>query len=112
VLDEAGDFERRANLEMAELLPIDPVDIGTAGEMAADGIADLVANLDADDARRLYTLVSRHVRYTNSAKAKAILADWAGWLPKFKKVMPVEFRDALKKLAAAEEAAAHPDQVR
>ncbi|MFZ4808281.1 MAG: glutamate synthase large subunit [Hyphomicrobiaceae bacterium] len=112
VLDEAGDFERRANLEMAELLPLEPVDIGTAGEMAADGIADLVASLDTDDARRLYTLVSRHARFTNSAKAKAILADWPAWLPKFKKVMPVEFRDALKKLAAADKAAAQPGQAR
>jgi glutamate synthase (NADPH/NADH) large chain len=110
VLDEAGDFERRANLEMAELTAIAAVDLAAAGELAGDGIADLIAGLDGGDARRLYTLVSRHARYTNSAKAKTILADWNAWLPKFRKVMPVEFREALKKLAARRAAGHQPRQ--
>jgi glutamate synthase (NADPH/NADH) large chain len=108
VLDESGDFERRANLEMAELLAIEGIETATDAAVAADGIAEIIAGLDGNDARRLHTLVSRHARYTNSAKAKAILADWAAWLPKFKKVMPVEFREALKKLAATSSTADQP----
>ena len=33
-----------------------------------------------------------------SARAKAILADWDSYLPKFKKVMPIEYRRALSEL--------------
>jgi glutamate synthase (NADPH/NADH) large chain len=29
-----------------------------------------------------------------------ILADWKTWLPKFRKVMPVEYRRALRELKA------------
>ncbi len=32
-----------------------------------------------------------------------ILADFASWLPKFRKVMPVEYRRALTELAKAAE---------
>ena len=56
------------------------------------------------DAQRLYALVARHAHYTNSAKAKAILADWRAYLPKFKKVMPVEYRKALVQMSKAQAA--------
>jgi glutamate synthase (NADPH/NADH) large chain len=51
------------------------------------------------DAERLHQLIARHAHYTNSAKAKAILDDWASYLPKFKKVMPVEYRRALVEMS-------------
>ncbi len=51
------------------------------------------------DAERLYRLIERHGHYTNSEKAKTILADWSTWAPKFKKVMPVEYRRALAEMA-------------
>ena len=57
------------------------------------------------DAERLHALVSRHARYTNSAKAKAILADWPAWQQKFRKVMPVEYRRALAEMATHQAAA-------
>jgi glutamate synthase (NADPH/NADH) large chain len=112
VLDEAGDFEHRANLSMAVLEAVAPAPVGGATDFAGDGVAELLAGMDGGDAPRLHALISRHARYTNSAKAKAILADWANWLPKFKKVMPVEYRDALKKLAAATSTATEPLRVR
>jgi glutamate synthase domain-containing protein 3 len=46
------------------------------------------------------SLIERHARYTGSERAKTILANWAVWLPKFVKVMPTEYRRALKELAA------------
>jgi glutamate synthase (NADPH/NADH) large chain len=58
------------------------------------------------DAERLHALVVRHAHYTNSARAKTILKDFAAWLPKFKKVMPVEYRRALADLAKAKGEAA------
>ncbi len=63
-----------------------------------------MADMSKGDAERLYQLVARHAHYTNSAKAKKILADWRAFLPKFKKVMPVEYRRALARMAEAQAA--------
>ena len=46
---------------------------------------------------------ARHAHYTNSRRAQEILKDFAAYLPKFKKVMPVEYRRALAELAKARE---------
>ena len=51
------------------------------------------------DAERLHQLIARHAHYTNSAKAKTILENWAVYQPKFKKVMPVDYRRALTEIA-------------
>jgi glutamate synthase (NADPH/NADH) large chain len=56
------------------------------------------------DVERIHALLVRHAHYTNSAKAKTILKDFAAYLPKFRKVMPVEYRRALTELAKAAEA--------
>jgi glutamate synthase (NADPH/NADH) large chain len=40
------------------------------------------------------------MHYTNSVKARTILESWSEWLPRFKKVMPVEYREALKQMSA------------
>ena len=55
------------------------------------------------DAERLHALIVRHAHYTNSKRAQAILKDFAAWLPKFRKVMPTEYRRALTELAKARE---------
>ncbi len=108
VLDEAGDFERRCNLAMIDLAPVAAEEEvmkrlqGQSGDLASPGLVDVMGDMSQQDAERLHRLVTRHMHYTNSAKAKAILADWPTWLPKFKKVMPVEYREALAKLAAAQ----------
>ncbi|MES1179818.1 MAG: hypothetical protein ABUL43_01340, partial [Hyphomicrobium sp.] len=67
------------------------------------------ADMSARDAERLHALIVRHAHYTNSARAQAILADWAAWLPKFKKVMPHEYKRALARLAQAQGEAAEPE---
>ena len=74
------------------------------GNLDSHGLVDVMADMDKFDAERLRELVERHARYTNSAKAQAILADWGKWLPRFKKVMPVDYRDALKQMAKVQEA--------
>ncbi len=56
------------------------------------GLVDVMGDMPEQDAERLHALIARHAHYTNSAKAKAILDDWASYLPKFKKVMPVDYR--------------------
>ena len=48
---------------------------------------------------RLHQLIENHLHYTGSARARAILDDWVSYLPKFVKVMPVEYRRALEEMA-------------
>jgi glutamate synthase (NADPH/NADH) large chain len=55
------------------------------------------------DAERLHQLIANHARYTGSTRAKEILANWSEMMPKFRKVMPVEYRRALQELMAQEE---------
>ena len=105
VLDERGDFEQRCNLAMIDLEPVEAEEevmrrlANQGGDLESHGLVDILSDMDRKDAERLHQLIERHARYTNSAKARMILADWRNWLPKFKKVMPVEYREALRKMA-------------
>lgn len=87
VLDEDGQFNQRCNMAMVGL------------EAPADK-ASPESHLGRADIDILMSLIERHARYTGSERAKTILANWAVWLPKFVKVMPTEYRRALKELAA------------
>ena len=78
--------------------------MGQAGDLESHGLVEVMSDMSKLDAERLNQLVARHAHYTNSAKAKMILADWGAYLPKFKKVMPTEYRKALAKMAEAQAA--------
>ncbi len=80
VLDASGDFELRCNKSMVALEPV------------------------LADAEALRDLIERHLFFTGSARARAILDDFEELRGKFVKVMPHEYRRALAE-AAAEEAA-------
>jgi glutamate synthase (NADPH/NADH) large chain len=105
VLDETGDFEQHCNMAMIDLEPVTAEEEvmrrleGQAGDLATHGLVDVMGDMTRRDAERLYQLVARHAHYTNSKKAQIILQDWATWLPKFKKVMPIEYRQALAKMS-------------
>ncbi|MGH6814984.1 MAG: glutamate synthase large subunit, partial [Hyphomicrobiaceae bacterium] len=105
VLDEDGTFARRCNLAMIDLAPVAAEEevmrrlANQGGDLESHGLVDILEEMDRKDAERLHRLIERHAHYTNSAKAKTILANWAAWLSKFKKVMPVEYREALKQMA-------------
>ena len=58
--------------------------------------------MDKNDATRIHELLARHYKYTGSTRAKGILDDWANYLPKFVKVMPVEYARALADLEKAQ----------
>ena len=51
-------------------------------------------------------LLERHVHYTNSTRAKALLDDFEGTLSKIVKVTPRDYVRALNELRAEEAAAA------
>jgi glutamate synthase (NADPH/NADH) large chain len=110
VLDEQGDFEKLCNMAMIELEPVPEEEdvnarfFGHAGDLETSGRVDVMADLTRFDADRLRYLISNHARYTGSRRASEILANWSAYLPKFRKVMPVEYRRALAELKAQEEA--------
>ncbi|MEW7981270.1 MAG: glutamate synthase large subunit [gamma proteobacterium symbiont of Phacoides pectinatus] len=106
VLDEAGDFEQRCNLSMVELEPVKEEDDALealdhqGGDLETKGRVDVSHDMTRFDAIRLRQLIENHLHYTNSAVAREILDNWDACLPKFVKVMPVDYRRALMQLQA------------
>ncbi|RMH38321.1 MAG: glutamate synthase large subunit [Nitrospirae bacterium] len=80
VLNEDGNFELRCNLGMVELEEV----------------------VDPQDIQTLRTMIEAHLRYTGSRKAKAVLDQWETILPKFVKVMPIDYKRVLQERAAAQ----------
>ncbi len=77
VLDEAGDFGRcRCNPEMVEL-----------------------EEVSTDDRPELKNLIESHYRYTRSTVAERVLAKWDETLLRFIKVIPVDYKRALREMA-------------
>ena len=101
VLDEAGDFAERCNMAMVDLEPVPEEDElleklhHHGGDIAHMGRVDVSGDMTRHDDERLYQLISNHLHYTGSTRAKHILDNWADFRPKFRKVMPVEYRRAL-----------------
>jgi glutamate synthase (NADPH/NADH) large chain len=105
VLDEDGTFKSRCNLSMVELEPIaeeeevNAREYHAANDLSGHGKVDVMSDMTRYDAARLHLLISRHARLAGSARAAHILAHWDEFLPKFRKVMPVEYRRALAEIA-------------
>ena len=74
VYDDDGDFHIRFN----------------------DGMADLEPVVQRDDIITLKGLIEEHHSHTGSDPAARILADWNSALPKFKKIMPRDYRRVLE----------------
>ncbi len=105
VLDEAGDFEHRCNLAMVELEPIPEEDNASEesrGNLDSHGKVK-VNHLGERDCVLLKKLIENHLHYTNSSRARDILDHWDQFLPRFVKVMPMEYRRALMELAAEQQ---------
>ncbi|MCG8428877.1 MAG: glutamate synthase-related protein, partial [Chromatiales bacterium] len=106
VLDEEGTFEQRCNLSMVELEPIQEEDDALealdhqGGDLETKGRVDISPDMTRFDAVRLRQLIENHLHYTNSDVARNILDNWADYLPKFVKVMPVDYRRALLEMQA------------
>ena len=88
VLDEDGDFASRCNTEMVGLERIE-----TEGE-----------------SQELKDILQRHIDYTGSEKAKALIADWSSSLAKFVKVMPRDYKRVLQHIQKALDAGLSNDE--
>jgi glutamate synthase domain-containing protein 3 len=80
-------------------------------EAAAWGGFDTLCNLDLvelesiwheEDKKLLKYLIERHLHRTGSARARQILDAWPDMVGKFVKVMPMDYRNALQRMRAAE----------
>ena len=76
-----------------------------SGDLDFHGRVDTTADMTRHDAERLYQLIAGHARFTGSTRAAEILQGWSDYLPKFRKVMPVEYRRALRDLERRQEEA-------
>ncbi len=105
VLDETGDFVRRANKAMVALEPLNDAEETLKVRVLHDDWSGLAqAELPEDmlrhDAQRLQILVARHYLHTGSEPAHRILEHWRDFLPKFVKIMPLDYRRALQDMQA------------
>jgi glutamate synthase (NADPH/NADH) large chain len=107
VLDEDGTFRKRCNLSMVDLEPVEEEemllerDYHHGGDLEFKGRIDIMGDMARHDEERLHQLIANHLRYTGSARAKHILDHWADFRTKFVKVMPVEYRRALREMEQA-----------
>jgi glutamate synthase (ferredoxin) len=81
ILDEAGDFSTRVNLQMVDLEKL----------------------ADADEIEEVWKMVQRHQTYTKSELAARVLASWEGMAQKFVKVIPKDYKRVLQALKKVKE---------
>jgi len=98
VLDAEGAFARRCNTAMVELEKIER--LGASGDAAGNVVARHLGRVDEE---LLRDLVEKHFRYTGSFRAREILAKWEETRAQFVKVMPTEYRRALKNIRALQQ---------
>ena len=62
------------------------------------------------DVLELKAMIEEHVKYTNSIRGKEILNDFEEYLPKFKKIIPYDYKKMLNAIAKMEEKGLNPEQ--
>ncbi|QZD91441.1 glutamate synthase large subunit [Qipengyuania xiapuensis] len=113
VYDPDGEFEKLVNHAQVDVLDVKTGD-GEGAEKSWGKPQQRAVSVDNPgmgdplyhDAERLKVLVERHYLHTGSARAKALLDDWANELKNFRKVMPRDYQRALKTLEDEREDAA------
>jgi glutamate synthase (NADPH/NADH) large chain len=80
VLDVNGDFDYYCNKGLVELGPVE----------------------DKADIKELQDMINKHFLYTQSTLASKILTNWDEYLPKFVKVIPLEYKKVLEELKLLE----------
>jgi glutamate synthase (NADPH/NADH) large chain len=110
VSDPKGRFKSLCNLatvDLEQVMPDDPFEEDESdwprqrsASVEDAGMGDLLRF----DAARLRILLERHMLFTGSARARALLEDWDDALACFVKIMPKDYRRALLELRAEREA--------
>ncbi|MBO7485373.1 MAG: glutamate synthase large subunit [Spirochaetaceae bacterium] len=87
VMDENHDLYKRMNHELVKMYALD------------DEVTTLQGTTDEE---RLHALIEQHAAETNSARAKAVLADWAHYKTCFKKIIPNDYLRIMTEIYAEE----------
>jgi glutamate synthase (NADPH/NADH) large chain len=112
VYDENGQFGKLCNMAGVEFEKVGVAELGLAEEPGRP--RQRSASVDDSgmgdplrfDAERLRILVERHLLFTGSGRARALLDDWETALSRFVKVVPRDYKHALLELKAEAAAAA------
>jgi glutamate synthase domain-containing protein 2/glutamate synthase domain-containing protein 1/glutamate synthase domain-containing protein 3 len=101
VHDDDGTFRTRCNTSMCAVEPLLCEADQAAGEKAAAAAGKpLLRHLDRADEAIVRDMIERHLRFTGSTLALAMLDDWERARAKFVKVFPHEYRRALSEMHA------------
>ncbi len=104
VLDEDKSFAKRCNLSMVDLEPVEEEEDllerlhHHGGDLEFKGRIDVHSDMSRHDEERLHQLIAMHVHHTGSTRGQSILDNWAEYRSRFVKVMPVEYRRALREM--------------
>ena len=104
VLDEDKTFAKRCNLSMVDIEPVEEEEDllerlhHHGGDLEFKGRIDVQGDMSRHDEERLHQLIVKHLHHTGSARAQTILDHWADYRSRFVKVMPVEYRRALREM--------------
>ncbi len=115
VLDLDGNFHQRCNLAMVELEPIaDEADLlerynHQGSDLESHGWVEVMNDMTRYDAQRMHMMIYKHQKYTGSEWASEILENWNYYLLKFVKVMPVDYKKALKDLQMKQQPTSRSD---
>lgn len=64
------------------------------------------------DAEKIKTLIEEHVAATNSPKGREILKNFGEYLPKFKKIIPHDYKTIIESIAHYEGKGLSPDEAK
>ena len=107
VYDPDRSFAKRCNLAMVDLEPVLPhAEQAETGQIDTWHSQTRGGERETDDTI-LRRLIENHYRYTGSFLSRDLISDWPTARGQFVKVMPKEYRRALKELWQA----ANPDQI-
>uniref|UniRef100_UPI0039BD1A86 glutamate synthase large subunit n=1 Tax=Labrys okinawensis TaxID=346911 RepID=UPI0039BD1A86 len=107
VYDEDQSFAKRCNLSMVDLEPVEEEEDlmerlhHHGGDLEFKGRIDVSGDMGRYDEERLRKMIENHLHYTGSTLAQTMLDDWATYRTRFVKVMPVEYRRALREMEKA-----------
>jgi len=107
VYDEDKSFAKRCNLSMVDLEPVEEEEDlmerlhHHGGDLEFKGRIDVSGDMGRHDEERLRKMIEAHFHHTGSTLAKTMLDDWATYRTRFVKVMPVEYRRALREMEKA-----------
>ena len=97
VYDKTGNFTEKCNTSMVEI--IEPTSVNSHLHVNLFNKNTFLEN----DEKRIREMLIRHINYTNSSVAKEIIENFNEEIKNFIKVLPLDFKAALKKVKINEE---------